>query len=123
MVFNWPIEKEQQQNEAKTPASVIKTKCGHYFHKRCLLETKMRKANCPNCRAPLTPVTNPITVATAIQREELFSSSISDAVIHASHRGRNAVRLALLRQEEEQRRQEATSRASRETEASRVIAQ
>ena len=81
---------------AEKPASVTKTKCGHVFHRRCLMESKMRSAQCPNCRAPLTPITNPTAVTTEIERSGFSTSTaIHDAIIHASHRARNAVRAAL----------------------------
>ena len=100
--------------QPKKPASVTKTRCGHYFHKRCLLETKLRKPECPMCRAPITPITNPTTVNSALlmQSEDLFASNMRDAVIHASHRGRNAVRAALQRQEEQERAAEAAAAAA-----------
>ena len=84
--------------------SVTKTRCGHLFHKRCLLEVKIRKAECPNCRCELTPVSNPQTVPAALEAASLQPSSLRDAVIHAAMRGRNAVRRKM--ELEERRRAE-----------------
>ena len=47
------------------------------------------------CRSQLTPVSNPATVATAIETQSLQPSSMRDAVIHASIRARNAVKRSL----------------------------
>ena len=77
---------------AEKPSSVTKTKCGHVFHRRCLMESKIRNAQCPNCRAPLTPITNPTAVITEIGQSDF---GIRASIIHASHRARNAVRAAL----------------------------
>ena len=41
----------QQQEKAK-----VETKCRHLFHKACLDQAKARKAECPMCRAALTPI-------------------------------------------------------------------
>ena len=105
---------ENSHANTKKPASVTKTRCGHYFHKRCLLETKLRKPECPMCRAPITPITNPTAVTSGLlmQSEELFASSMRDAVIHASHRGRNAVRAAMQRREEQERVEAASAAAA-----------
>ena len=88
--------------------SVIKTRCGHFFHNQCLLEVKIRKAECPMCRSQLTPVSNPQTVAAAIVTQSLQPSSMRDAIIHASIRARNAVKRSLeLQQRREQEEQQA----------------
>ena len=34
----------------------VVTKCQHAFHQSCLEQVKTRKAECPNCRAQLTPI-------------------------------------------------------------------
>ena len=34
----------------------------HVFHEKCLLEAKGRKAECPNCRASLTPLQSTLVV-------------------------------------------------------------
>jgi hypothetical protein len=106
------------ERKEKKMRSVTKTKCGHIFHKKCLLETKLRKAECPNCRTQLTPITNPITIHNAMNRDrnrddrvddvqnDLFQANLTDAVIHAAHRGRNAVRAKLLEQERLQQQQQ-----------------
>ena len=82
---------------------MITTKCGHVFHSSCLLETKIRKPECPMCRTKLTPITNPLLVSSTMEREaedgdNFQATYMRDAVIHASHRGRNAVRASLERQ-------------------------
>ena len=91
------------------PRSVTKTRCGHFFHKACLLEVKIRKAECPMCRSQLTPVSNPATVATAIETQSLQPSSMRDAVIHASIRARNAVRRSLELQQRNRELEEQQS--------------
>jgi hypothetical protein len=93
-------------NHIAQKINTTQTKCGHTFHTKCLLETKLRKAECPNCRCALTPITDPLHVSTAMYTDPtLFTSSLRDAVIHAAHRGRNAVRAAMQAREAERERQ------------------
>ena len=84
---------------------VTRTKCGHIFHEKCLLETKIRKPECPYCRHPLTPILNPAVVATAMENETLQPTTRRDAIIHASIRARNAVLRANARRERERERE------------------
>ena len=91
----------------KTQKSTTQTRCGHMFHTKCLMETKLRKPECPNCRCQLTPITDPLYVSSAMQEDpELYNSSLRDAVIHAAHRGRNAVRAAIEAREAAKVREE-----------------
>ena len=87
--------------------STTQTRCGHIFHTKCLMETKLRKPECPNCRCQLTPITDPLHVSSAMQEDpELYTSSLRDAVVHAAHRGRNAVRAAMEAREAAKVREE-----------------
>ena len=104
----------KKEKKQKKEREVITTKCGHVFHSSCLLETKIRKPECPMCRAKLTPITNPLLVSSHMTMDSQESDTdnfqatyMRDAVIHASHRGRNAVRLALERKRIEKERVEA----------------
>ena len=38
--------------------TLFKTKCGHRFHKECLLPWLEDKGECPVCREPLQPYIN-----------------------------------------------------------------
>ena len=80
-----------EENSGEKSREVITTKCGHRFHEACLMQVKVRKAECPYCRAPLTPILNPGVVAAAMESESLPSTTRRDAIIHASIRARNAV--------------------------------
>ena len=107
-VENTSVEMSSSASGASSgsPRSLTKTKCGHLFHKRCLLEVKIRKPECPNCRCALTPVSNPQTVPAALSTQSLQPSSMRDAVVHASIRARNAVKRSLelqrLRREQDE---------------------
>ena len=77
------------------PYAVISSRCKftfqpqHVFHEKCLREAKCQKAECPNCRAPLTPPLAPLLVApTTID----YSAGQRDAIIARSLAARNAVR-------------------------------
>ena len=84
-------ENDDKESGGRVERKVIKTKCGHSFHEACLMQVKVRKAECPYCRAPLTPILNPGVVASALESESLPSTTRRDAIIHASIRARNAV--------------------------------
>jgi hypothetical protein len=45
----------------------VVTKCQHAFHQSCLEQVKTRKAECPNCRAQLTPIAPSIEVAVDVR--------------------------------------------------------
>lgn len=101
------VDTRVSSGDSGNPRSLTKTKCGHLFHKGCLLEVKIRKPECPNCRCALTPVSNPQTVPAALEMQSLQPSSMRDAVIHASIRARNAVKRSLelqrMRREQDER--------------------
>ena len=84
-------EENSGENSGEKSREISTTKCGHRFHEACLMQVKMRKAECPYCRAPLTPILNPGVVASALESESLPSTTRRDAIIHASIRARNAV--------------------------------
>ena len=67
---------------------VVETKCKHVFHQQCLEEAKSRIAKCPLCRTELSPTTIP---------NNFISRNMRESVVAAAQRGRNAVRLAILR--------------------------
>ncbi len=71
---------------------VVETKCKHVFHQQCLEEAKSRIAKCPLCRSELSPTTIP---------NNFISRNMRESVIAAAQRGRNAVRLAILRNSRE----------------------
>ena len=45
----------------------VVTKCQHAFHQSCLEQVKTRKAECPNCRAQLTPIAPSIEVTVDVR--------------------------------------------------------
>jgi len=122
-----PSEPIEPRSPLANQKSTTQTRCGHIFHTKCLMETKLRKAECPNCRCQLTPITDPLHVSSAMQADPaLYTSSLRDAVIHAAHRGRNAVRLALearLCLAEAQRKREEEQEQEQEQERKRLQAQ
>jgi len=67
---------------------VVETKCKHVFHQQCLEEAKARIAKCPLCRTELSPSNIP---------NSFISRNMRESVVAAAQRGRNAVRLAMLR--------------------------
>jgi len=114
-------EQEESKSQTIPPAvpstplinqkTTTQTRCGHVFHTTCLMETKLRKPECPNCRCQLTPITDPLHVSNAMQEDPaLYTSSLRDAVIHAAHRGRNAVRAAIEAREARKRQGEEKER-------------
>ena len=62
----------------------------HIFHEKCLREAKCQKAECPNCRAALTP---PQVVAAIVVDHSVGQR---DAIIARSLAARNAVRYYFL---------------------------
>ena len=87
---NYDINYDKESRD-RPGRKVVKTKCGHSFHDACLMQVKVRKAECPYCRTPLTPILNPGAVSVAMENESLPSTTRRDAIIHASIRARNAV--------------------------------
>ena len=65
------------------------------FHEKCLLEAKSRKAECPNCRAALSP-TQPalpdLDVGDIPQISIDYSSGLREAILARSSAARDAVR-------------------------------
>lgn len=54
----------------------VVTKCRHLFHKACLDQAKARKAECPMCRAALTPIAPSIvSISPAVIRETIVSNA------------------------------------------------
>lgn len=105
----------------KSCSSIVETRCKHKFHDKCLLKVKERKAECPSCRHPLTPLTaaestellgfsldeSPIPSRRPPPRElqrwlpsqttfHQPTSSRSADIVLAATRGRNAVRYVLI---------------------------
>ncbi len=88
------------------------TRCGHTFHSKCLFQSKMRKAECPNCRGALTPITathmsgvlDSLPAATATASVDTVNITVTEAVVHAAHRARNSVRAAIAAKERERER-------------------
>ena len=39
---------------------VLKTNCGHVFHRDCIIEALMHNKNCPNCRAEVYKLEKPV---------------------------------------------------------------
>lgn len=85
-------------------AKISTTRCGHRFHSECLLQSKIKgKYNCPMCRSVLTPP--PTSVFSTLQAEPTDTEYPSDtpenrlreAIVASSRRGRDAVRLSMLR--------------------------
>jgi hypothetical protein len=81
-----------------SPCTIISSLCKitfqtqHVFHEKCLREAKCQKAECPNCRAPLTPPQAPLLVAPITID---YSAGQRDAIIARSLAARNAVRYYL----------------------------
>lgn len=95
----------------KIDSDISETKCKHLFHRSCLDEMKSKsKSQCPICRAPLTPPTNPPSMRSEPHRTLSTSHSnqmISNvmyqnhtvtpaSIVNAARRGREAVRLAIV---------------------------
>ena len=82
--------------------NISTTRCGHRFHAECLLQSKIKgKYSCPMCRTVLTPP--PSSVFDSLQAEETEYPSdtaenrLREAIVASSRRGRDAVRLSMLR--------------------------
>ena len=56
-------------SSSRSSKLIVETRCKHLFHDSCLQLTKQRKAVCPCCRGPVTPLTS-------TQRVELDDSYI-----------------------------------------------
>lgn len=56
-------------SSSRSSKLIVETRCKHLFHDSCLQLTKQRKAVCPYCRGPVTPLTS-------TQRVELDDSYI-----------------------------------------------
>ena len=85
-------------------AKISTTRCGHRFHTECLLQSKLKgKYSCPMCRSVLTPP--PTSVFNTLQAEpteteypsDTAENRLRDAIVASSRRGRDAVRLSMLR--------------------------
>ena len=68
-------EKEKGE-ESEYPLRVV-TRCKHVFHKSCLDKAKMRKAECPNCRAALTPIAPSVVVNETVDVRQSIVSNAS----------------------------------------------
>jgi len=47
-------EKQEKQEEEKQEEEMVKTKCAHIFHSKCLAKWVIQKTTCPMCRNSLT---------------------------------------------------------------------
>ena len=45
-------------SSSRSSKLIVETRCKHLFHDSCLQLTKQRKAVCPCCRTPVTPLTS-----------------------------------------------------------------
>lgn len=57
-----------------------------------MIEAKLRKSNCPICRAQLTPLPAAANVSDENNEDQNSSRGISTRIVLAAERGRNAVR-------------------------------
>ena len=86
-------EKDKDEDEDEDEGEVIvETRCKHIFHLKCLAEVKERKPECPCCRGLLTPLPKHCVLGGYYQ-----SFESRNAVREAATRGRNAVRLVVIR--------------------------
>ena len=101
---------------SKVDCDISETKCKHLFHQNCLDEMKSKtKSQCPICRAPLTPPSNPPSVSSlstqpfSAQNNSTFyshqfinhshnphHSATQASIVNAARRGREAVRMAII---------------------------
>lgn len=82
-----------------SPTMLALTK--HHFHKECLKRCKDVKAECPLCRTALTPPPRNVSIFMVGVAGYEQSAADRNTVISAATRGRNAVRLALLRRSQD----------------------
>lgn len=47
-------EEEDKEEEEKQEEEMVKTKCAHIFHSKCLAKWVIQKTTCPMCRNSLT---------------------------------------------------------------------
>jgi hypothetical protein len=116
-----------QQRSSSVSRVVVVTRCKHQFHDHCLIGTKQRKAECPYCRAALTPLTSAQEMEVIrspsdrppprLAFMQTGTATMQRHIVQAASRAREAVRLAAVRREHEQRR---ALRNSENTELRRV---
>lgn len=103
-----------QQRASSASRVVVVTRCKHQFHDKCLIGTKQRKAECPYCRTALTPLTSDQQMQVARSPSDRppprlafmqpGTATMQRHIVQAASRAREAVRLAAVRREHEQRR-------------------
>lgn len=79
-------------------SDVSTTRCKHKFHTNCLLQSKLKgKIECPMCRSKLTPPHRSVIERIIETSTETSGDLRRETIVQASRRGREAVRLALIR--------------------------